>query len=208
MSSTKSRQNDIPASIKQALAPITIVTGLPRSGTSMMMKMLEAGGLPIYQDGMRPADADNPKGYYEAERVKDLAQDASWLPEAGGCAIKIISSLLTYLPPDLTYKIIFMRREMPEVLASQHQMLERSGQTQDSVSDEVLAAKFSIHLRKINTFLKERGLTVLEVKYADVIADATRQASRINAFLSGSLDEGKMVQVVDNSLYRQRSRAA
>lgn len=194
----------MPAPIKQQPALITIVSGLPRSGTSMMMKMLEAGGLPIYQDGLRQADADNPKGYYEAERVKDLAQDASWLPEAAGCAIKIISSLLTYLPPGPTYKIIFMRREMPEILASQHQMLERAGQAQGAASDEVLAAKFSIHLRKINTLLKERSLAVLEVKYADVIADAAGQASRINAFLGGALDEGKMVQVVDNSLYRQR----
>ncbi len=191
--------------IKQQLTTITIVSGLPRSGTSMMMKMLEAGGLPIYQDGRRVADADNPKGYYEAEKVKDLAQDASWLGEAKGSAIKIISSLLTCLPPGLNYKIIFMRRELPEVLASQQKMLERSGHSQGQVSDEVMAAKFSIHLRKIGKFLEKNGMEVLDVKYAEVIADAAGQAARINAFLGGSLDESKMVQVVDNSLYRQRS---
>ena len=194
----------MPSSIKQ-LPPIVVVSGLPRSGTSMMMRMLEAGGLPIYQDGLRHADADNPRGYYEAERVKDLAQDASWLALAAGHAIKIISSLLTYLPPDLRYKIIFMRREMPEILASQQKMLERSGHPQGPVSDGVMSAKFSIHLRKISKFLEQSGIEVLDVKYAEVVADAARQASRVNAFLGGSLDEAKMMLVVDNALYRQRA---
>lgn len=187
-----------------SLPAIVVVSGLPRSGTSMMMKMLEAGGLPIFQDGLRQADADNPKGYYEAERVKDLAQDARWLPAAAGHGIKIISSLLTYLPPGLSYKIIFMRREMPEVLASQQKMLERSGHRQGPVADEVMAAKFSIHLRKIAKFLEQSGMEVLDVNYAEVIADAARQAGRVNGFLGGRLDESKMIQVVDYALYRQR----
>lgn len=187
------------------ISPIIIVSGLPRSGTSMMMKMLEAGGLPIYQDGLRQADADNPKGYYEAEKVKDLAEDASWLPAAAGHGIKIISSLLTCLPPDLRYKIIFMRREMPEVLASQQTMLLRSGHHQSQVSDEVMSAKFSIHLRKIGKFLEERGIEVLEVTYGEVLTDPASQAARVSSFLGGFLDETKMIQVVDNALYRQRS---
>jgi hypothetical protein len=191
-------------SLSTQLPAITIVSGLPRSGTSMMMRMLAAGGLPIFQDGLRQADADNPKGYYEAERVKDLARDASWLALASGQAIKIISSLLPYLPPDLSYKIIFMRREMPEILASQQQMLARAGQAQDAVTDAVMAAKFSMHLRKIGKFLEQRGLAVLDVQYAEVLAAAAPQAARINHFLGGALDEARMVQVVDASLYRQR----
>lgn len=185
-------------------APITIVSGLPRSGTSMMMRMLEAGGLPVYHDGLRQPDDDNPKGYYEAERVKALAQDASWLGEAAGQAIKIISSLLAYLPPGLNCRIIFMRRDMNEILASQHKMLLRSGQPHGAVSDAVMAAKFSIHLRKIDKFLGQDGRQVLPVKYAEVIADPSRQAARLNHFLGGGLDEQKMIQVVDNRLYRQR----
>jgi hypothetical protein len=184
---------------------ITIVSGLPRSGTSMMMKMLEAGGLPVYQDGLRLADADNPKGYYETEQVKNLAQDASWLPAAAGHAIKIISSLLTYLPSALRYKIIFMRREMPEILASQQTMLKRSGHPPGLASEEVMSAKFSIHLRKIAKFLEQSGIDVLDVKYAEVVANAPDQAARVNAFLGGELDEAKMIQVVDNTLYRQRT---
>lgn len=184
--------------------PITIVSGLPRSGTSMMMKMLEAGGLPVYQDGRRLPDADNPKGYYEAEKVKDLARDASWLTEARGCAIKIISSLLTSLPSALPYKVILMRRDLAEVLASQKTMLTRCGQPTNLVSDEVMAAKFSIHLRKIGKYLARAGWEVIEVNYAEVIADPSGQAARVNAFLGGVLDEEKMGRVVDNSLYRQR----
>ncbi|MDD5759569.1 MAG: hypothetical protein PHI06_10880 [Desulfobulbaceae bacterium] len=185
--------------------PIVIVSGLPRSGTSMMMKMLEAGGLPIYQDGLRQADDDNPKGYYEAEKVKDLALDASWLPAATGHGVKIVSSLLTYLPLDLRYKVIFMRREMTEILASQQAMLRRSGQPPGEVTDEVMSAKFSIHLRKIAKFLVERNIEVLEVNYGEVLADAAGQAARVGSFLGGFLDEAKMIQVVDKALYRQRS---
>ncbi len=182
---------------------ITVVSGLPRSGTSMMMKMLEAGGLPIYQDGRRVADADNPKGYYEAERVKGLAKDASWLPEASGQAIKIISSLLPYLPPELSYKVIFMRRRMAEILTSQRTMLERSGQL-PGTSDEVMAAKFSIHLRKIARFLEQGGMEVLNCDYAQVIADPATACAQLNAFLGGGLDPERMRQVVDGALYRQR----
>lgn len=194
----------MPASSKQRPA-IVIVSGLPRSGTSMMMRMLEAGGLPVFQDGCRQADADNPRGYYEAERVKGLAADASWLPAAAGHAIKIISSLLIHLPPGLSCKIIFMRREMPEILASQQKMLERCGQSRGQVADEVMSAKFSIHLRKIAKFLEGRGLEVLDVKYAEVVTDAAGQAARVNSFLGGALDEKRMLQVVDNALYRQRA---
>ena len=182
---------------------MTVVSGLPRSGTSMMMKMLEAGGLPIYQDGQRLADADNPKGYYEAERVKDLAKDASWLGEAQGQGIKIISSLLPYLPPEFHYKVIFMRRKMSEILTSQKTMLERAGQSSE-VSDEVMAAKFSIHLRKIGKVLAQEGWEVLNLDYAEVVADPALAAAQINAFLGGGLDLEKMRQVVDGSLYRQR----
>jgi len=190
-------------SLDASLPFLTVVSGLPRSGTSMMMKMLEAGGLPIYQDGRRLADADNPKGYYEAERVKDLASDASWLAEAAGKGIKIISSLLPYMPLELNYKVIFMRRKMDEILASQRQMLARSGQSQGA-SDEVMAAKFAIHLRKINGMLAQRGWDVLYVDYARAIADPATEAVRLDAFLGGGLDQERMRQVVDGTLYRQR----
>lgn len=169
----------------------------------MMMKMLEAGGLPIHQDGRRVADADNPKGYYEAERVMDLDKDASWLHEASGQAIKVISQLLPYLPPELQYKVIFMRRNMAEILNSQRAMLQRSGKLLGA-SDEVMAAKFNIHLRKIDRFLEQGGVEVLNVEYAQVIADPATACAQVTAFLGVALDQGKMQQVVDGTLYRQR----
>lgn len=183
---------------------IIVVSGLPRSGTSMMMKMLEAGGLPIFHDGLRQADADNPRGYYESQRVKDLAQDAHWLAEAAGQGIKIISSLLRYLPDELDYKILFMRREMAEVLTSQRTMLERAGLPPSPVSDQVMAAKFSLHLRKVSHLLEQRGIARLDVPYSEVIAQAAEQAARVNDFLGGGLDVKKMSAVVDATLYRQR----
>ena len=114
---------------------ITIVSGLPRSGTSMMMKMLEAGGMELLTDEIRTADADNPKGYYEFERVKQIELDAEWLEDSRGKAVKMIAALLKHLPPDYDYEIIFMRRDIREVLASQRRMLVHRGEAPDTVSN-------------------------------------------------------------------------
>src|SRR5512136_2813877 len=113
--------------------PVVVVSGLPRSGTSMLMKMLEAGGLTLVTDGQRTADEDNPKGYYEVERVKDLANetDRAWLNAARGKGIKVISYLLKSLPADLNYKVLFIRRDLDEILASQKKMLARRGEAHD-----------------------------------------------------------------------------
>jgi hypothetical protein len=187
------------------MSEITIVSGLPRSGTSMMMKMLEAGGLDIFQDGVRRADDDNPKGYYEYEKVKDLNLDASWLHEAQGKVIKIISTLLRFIPANLSYKIIFMQRSMPEILASQKKMLERSGEPPGEITDAVMAAKFSMHLRKIKKILAEQdNFETLFVNYSEMIANPIPQATGINRFLGGEMDIDKMIQIVDKNLYRNK----
>ena len=117
-----------PPKPKETPDPIIVVSGLPRSGTSMMMGMLEAGGLELVVDGIRAADEDNPRGYYELERVKDLAkaEDKSWLITLQGKGVKVISLLLQHLPEAYNYKIIFMRRSIAEVLDSQSKMLELS----------------------------------------------------------------------------------
>ena len=111
---------------------ITVVSGLPRSGTSMMMKMLEAGGIPPVTDELRTADEDNPKGYYEFERVKAMDQgDTSWVVGARGKVVKVISALLKHLPPGEQYRVVFVRRNMPEILASQRKMLIHRGEDPD-----------------------------------------------------------------------------
>jgi len=189
------------------LKVITIVSGLPRSGTSMMMQMLEAGGMAILADGLREADVDNPRGYYEFERVKQLPKDdRAWLEEAQGKAIKVIAALLEHLPPDRHYKVIFMRRRMAEILASQKQMLVRRGEDADKTDDEELARLFEKHLRRVEAWLAAQPhVDVLDVDYNAVLADPIPCVRRINAFLGGFLDEEAMVSVVDAKLYRNRA---
>jgi hypothetical protein len=185
---------------------IVIVSGLPRSGTSMMMKMLEAGGLEILTDEIRTADDDNPKGYYEFERVKQLQEDQGWLPDAQGKAVKVITALLRHLPSDYRYKVIFMRRHMEEILASQRQMLINRGEPTDRVDDQKLASMFRRHVAQTEAWLADQPhLETLYVHYSAVLTDPVAQAARINEFLGRILDEKAMAQAVDRRLYRQRS---
>ena len=185
---------------------VTVVSGLPRSGTSMMMKMLEAGGLPPMTDQIRTPDDDNPKGYYEFERVKKMPDgDKAWVAEAHGKAVKVISALLEHLPGDYTYKVIFMRRQMDEVLASQKQMLIHSDKPTDKVSDEVLAGMYRKHLATVEAWLRAQpNVSVLYLDYNAMLADPRRYIAEINRFLGNQLDVEKMAAIVDPSLYRQR----
>jgi hypothetical protein len=185
---------------------VIIVSGLPRSGTSMMMKMLEASGVPILTDNIRTADEDNPKGYYEFERVKQIETDQAWLEGAEGQVVKMISALLKHLPSTYDYKVIFMRRRIEEILASQRQMLIRRGEPTDTVSDEKMAGLYRKHLVQIEAWLAgQPNIDVLYVTYHEVIDHARDHAEQINRFLGGTLDEDKMVEVVDQMLYRQRA---
>jgi hypothetical protein len=183
-----------------------VVSGLPRSGTSMAMKMLEAGGLPVVSDGLRRADEDNPKGYYEDERVKDLHQaaDKAWLRDARGKVVKIISFLLKSLPADNNYRVLFMHRNLREIVASQNKMLERRGETNDT-PDERAVQLLDEQVRDARFFLRRPHFEVLEVTYAEVLGGARPQAQRMASFLGQPLDVGKMAEVVDLQLYRNRS---
>jgi hypothetical protein len=184
---------------------ITIVSGLPRSGTSMMMKMLAAGGLEPLTDNIRAADEDNPKGYFEFERVKQIESDKAWLEEARGRVVKLISALLRHLPPSYNYKVVFMRRAMPEILASQRQMLIRRGEPADAVPDDKMAAMFSKHVAQVEAWLAAQpNIEVLYISYNEVMKDSRAHADRINTFLGGSLRVDEMVSVVDRALYRQQ----
>jgi hypothetical protein len=191
---------------RQPVPCVTVVSGLPRSGTSMMMKMLDAGGLPPLTDNERTADDDNPKGYYEFERVKKLPGDTAWLPLAAGKAVKIISMLLTQLPATYRYRVLFMRRHTEEILASQRQMLIRRGEATDKVADDELARMYADHLKQIEQWLEaQSNFEVLYVQYDEVLRDPSSWSTRINAFLDHQLDETKMAAVVDPELYRQRA---
>ncbi len=184
---------------------ITIVSGLPRSGTSMMMKMLDAGGFEVVADNMRKADEDNPGGYYEYENVKKIREDASWLDDTRGKVFKMVSMLLYHLPPDRSYKIIFMRRKTEEILASQKKMLERNGLAGRGPSDADMEKIYSKHLEETEMWLAaQKNIDVFYVSYNDMIDDPSGNVGMLNRFLGGRLDAGKMVESVDRSLYRNR----
>ena len=187
---------------------VIVVTGLPRSGTSMCMKMLEAGGCPVLTDGERVADEDNPNGYYEYEPVKSTRQSADWLSLAQGKAVKMVYRLLYDLPPTGRYDVLFMRRDMNEVLASQQVMLTRRGVIHDEDDQQDFNTLYRRELRECLAWLKSRGnFRVLQVDYNSMMRDSAAGVVDINAFLGGKLRIEDMRQVIDPSLYRNRSDA-
>jgi hypothetical protein len=185
---------------------ITIVSGLPRSGTSLMMQMLEAGGMPVVIDNIRKPDDDNPRGYYEFEKVKKVKEDVSWLEDCYGKAFKMVSMLLYDLPPEKHYRIIFMKRDMKEVLASQRLMLERMGKP-GRKPEEGMLEKYEKHLSHLEGWLAKQGnIEVVFKSYNDIIEQPLEHARQVNEFLGGGLDTEKMASVVEGSLYRQKKK--
>ena len=187
--------------------PVVVVSGLPRSGTSMMMKMLEAGGVPVVVDGLRAADSQNPRGYYELERVKDLDKsvDKTWVRDARGRAVKVISSLLEHLPHANNYRVVFMHRELEEVLASQRKMLVERDEQGGDVSDAQLRRYYERHLRKVEHLLsREPRFSALHVDYSATIENTSSVAQQVSAFLGGKLNVSAMSNVADGALYRNR----
>ena len=186
--------------------PVYIVSGLPRSGTSMMMKMLSGGGLPVVMDSTRQADEDNPNGYFEIELSKKLKDgEVNWVYEAPGKVVKVISYLLEYLPKDLSYQVIFMEREIREILASQHKMLERRNE-KSLVSDEEMTAQYNDHLRSVKYWLpRQPNVRVLYVNYNSMVNQPEELCDSIVKFLELPLDVKAMREVPNPSLYRNRS---
>jgi hypothetical protein len=187
---------------------ITVVSGLPRSGTSLMMQMLVAGGMTALSDGERPPDADNPRGYLEWEQIKQLPGDPDCIAEAEGKVVKVISRLLLSLPAGHDYRVIFMQRPMPEVLVSQDQMLRRKGNYKPSADPAAVAAAFEKHLREVYAWLDGKPyVTSLRVAYHDILSRPAEIGRVISEFLEIKLDLEAMARQVDSSLYRNRSGA-
>lgn len=186
--------------------PVIIVSGLPRSGTSMMMKMLAEGGLEIITDSLRTADEDNPNGYFEFETVKKMAEgQTEWVRDAQGKVVKVISALLEYLPQEYRYKVIFMERALKEVLASQQKMLARRGEKSE-ISDEEMQAQFEQHLKVVKYWLaRQSNMEVLYVDYNRMVLDPSAYCQTIAGFLGLSLDINKMSMVPNERLYRNRA---
>jgi hypothetical protein len=175
----------------------------------MMMQMLAAGGIPPLADNVRQPDEDNPRGYYEFERVKQVDTDSAWLDQAEGKAVKMVYRLLYDLPPDRVYRVIFMTRALDEVIASQQVMLERHGKAGDGLTGPRLIEVYRRHRQEAMTWLQEQpNFSVLAVDYHAALHDMERVAQELNRFLDGRLDTQPMLQVPDWSLYRQRGNTA
>ena len=187
---------------------VIVVSGLPRSGTSMMMKMLDAAALPIMTDNERAADEDNPKGYFEYARVKDLKDEAdkSWVREARGQVLKVISHLLETLPDENFYRVILVRRDFDEIIASQNKMLERRGE-ENQVADSTVKEAYIRHLVDIRYMVRRRpNFEMIEVQFMQAMEAPRIFATDVNKFLGGNLDVESMMAVVDLELYRNRKR--
>lgn len=184
---------------------ITIVSGLPRSGTSLMMQMLVAGGMTALSDGERQADTDNPRGYLEWERIKTLPNNPSCIAEGEGKVVKVISKLLLALPAGHEYRIIFMRRPLPEVLASQDQMLRRRGTFKEGANPAAITAAFEKHLREVYAWMDARPyVKAMRLPYHDVLKQPKEISQKLIEFLEHRLNIDAMIQQVDASLYRNR----
>lgn len=186
---------------------IIVVSGLPRCGTSLMMQMLANGGIEVVADHIRSADADNPRGYFELEKVKKLKHDASWLPEVRGKAVKMVSQLLYDLPASECYRILFMERDMDEMLESQQKMLDRLGRK--AAPREEMKPAFLKHLERLFLWLgQQRNMQTLRISYNDLLQHPQEQARRVRDFLGGRIDLERMIQSVDRSLYRNRKESS
>ena len=183
---------------------ITVVSGLPRSGTSLMMQILEANGFEILTDKIRIPDENNPSGYYEYERVKSLMKDNSWLSEAEGKAVKVISQLLPYLSLDYEYNVIFMERNLDEVIASQFKMLERLGKG-NKVQPEILIKTFKLQLDKSLDFIKKiPNFKFVRVNFNQLFIDAEPVIETIKRNFNISISLKKSVEVIHPELYREK----
>lgn len=190
---------------KSAAKPVIIVSGLPRSGTSMMMKMLNEGGLNIVTDVIRQADDDNPNGYFELETVKLLPEgNFAWPQNTSGKVVKVISSLLEYLPSQYSYKVIFMEREIKEILASQKKMLLNRNESA-KLDDSEMEVQFRNHLAAVKAWLvRQTNIEVLFVNFSALISEAKPWCDRISDFISIPLDIDRMLSVPTEKLYRNR----
>jgi hypothetical protein len=187
---------------------VVVVSGLPRSGTSMVMGMLAAGGLPILTDQVRQADEDNPRGYFEFEKVKELGNsiDKSWVRDARGNAVKVISHLLKELPDDNFYRIIFVRRNLEEVITSQNIMLDRQAEP-NPVDDAKAIELYRKHIVNVRFLVRRKSnLEMIELTYSDTLSDPESAAEHINQFVGGKLDQEEMAAIVDKRLYRNRKK--
>lgn len=194
--------------------PIIVVSGLPRSGTSLMMRLLEAAAVPVLQDAARPPDESNPRGYYELSAVRATATDARWVARAPGHAVKVIHRLLAALPRDRVYRVIVMRRPMREVVASQDRMLARLGEPAAGRLGEPAAGLPSARLEAVLAAQLEEATALLDrepcftwmgVDVHALIDDPETEIARVLDFLGLPARPAGLAHVVEPALLGERS---
>ncbi len=185
---------------------INIVSGLPRSGTSMMMQMLEAGGLDVFTDKIRQADESNPRGYYEHEAVKNLKKKSDFLMDARDKTVKVIANLLPYLPSRFKYKIVYMKRDLSEIIGSQQKMLVRDGKrVKEDVLPLGLLKSFEETLVQTKNWMKnQKNIEFIEIDYSELMENPFEKALHLHQFFDGALNPVAMASIPDNALYRER----
>jgi hypothetical protein len=184
---------------------VTVVSGVPRSGTALMMQMLAAGGLPLLSDGVREPDADNPRGYFEYEAAKRTRRDTGWVADAVGRAVKVVHALAPLLPDDHEYRVILMRRPLEQVVASQRAVLERFGGLEEGLPNAHLIEIFAAQLAEVERWAHaDPNTRLLCVDYEAAIRTPERVAAEVARFLGGELDEVAMAAAVEPSLWHQR----
>jgi hypothetical protein len=186
---------------------IIIVSGLPRSGTSLMMQILHSGGIPILCDNEVLPDESNPRGYFEYSPVKNSFKDISWIPQAHGKAVKVITQLIPCIKTDVKIKIIFMERELKEVIQSQHKMiLQKNNKTsQSNLFDQKLIDTYTAQISKVEDWIQEKSqIEYIKIKYNQLINNPKYSIEQINTFLSIELNMNKIIEVIDPNLYRNK----
>lgn len=184
---------------------ITVVTGLPRSGTSLMMSMLDKGGIAPLKDDVRTADVDNPLGYYEFERVKKLPADRGWMNEARGRAVKVLGELMKHLPPDYEYRVVFMMRDLDEIVSSQKKMMIRRGEDPDAIPDDELIRLYRTYLKNLKGLVNSsENMRVAYINYNELLSDPKESLEEIRYLFDGDIDADSMRGAIDLSLYRNR----
>jgi len=196
--------DDISKNITQT---IYVVSGLPRSGTSLMMQMLSAGGMEVFTDGKRQSDDNNPRGYFEHDAVLRLRRDANWLGDAANKVVKIVSPLLTFLPPRFRYKIIFMDRPVMDVMVSQQKMLQHNGKASGSTISLDVMNKYEQNLAQIPEWVENNksNVEILRIPYNELVRDPEVYIDSIKSFMGMQLDENKMKATIDRSLHHIKS---
>ena len=183
------------------MSVITIVTGLPRSGTSLMMQILKNIPLEIITDNHRKSDVNNPEGYYEFEAVKGILKNNQFLKDCQGKGIKIVAPLVQFIDLKLNYKVIFMRRHMEEILLSQEKML---GKDQSSERAKFKAI-YELHLKKTIEFLKLNKIPFIEIEYRNLVNTTEEEIEKILQFLEMNGDKQLLIKQVNDKHYRNRS---